>query len=425
MNLRDMLNSIEEAPSSQSMRVAKATGQNAQVAQRSHDNISKRTDIASKNVSKQLDLFDFMASDKFSMASTFASMVEKARKEMLQSNPNMQPDPSLLQQSKDVNFNEFVDQTAVDNAVDNAVDTGTAFKGAYAQPETVTGEIPINVLSNVMGDDTLVNLMRQALRQIQNERGINKRFMPALKIFLAPYVSILKSGFTGYNQIMALQKALSRGTDDAVGNADATSSNGQEVSPENIPDPSTEEIKQYGVDNNLPTVSGEEQQEVIKLIKQDKADAINKDGNMNKKESVELQGKDELKRLSEIVEAMSDAYGQPEIVAPVEIKSDDQVEGSVTFRQSKNTDKGSVSVEASGETMQDLADVLKLAGLTLPKDMHSDEPKDDEPKDDKPEVDVVAVEPDDAPCDSSDASYSTDKEVLVNYLKDKLKKSIS
>ena len=34
MNLRDMLNSIEEAPSSQSLRVARATDQNAQVAQR-------------------------------------------------------------------------------------------------------------------------------------------------------------------------------------------------------------------------------------------------------------------------------------------------------------------------------------------------------------------------------------------------------
>ena len=344
----------------------------------------------------------------------------------LEEAPSSQPLKSeLLQQSKDVNLNELLDAPSLDTAVDTDVDTGTAFKGAYAQPETVTGEIPINVLSNVMGDDTLVNLMRQALRQIQNERGINKRFMPALKIFLAPYVSILKSGFTGYNQIMALQKALSRDTDGAVGNADTTSSNGQEVNPEEIPDPSPEAIKQYGVDNNLPTVSGEEQQAVVKLMKQAQADAMNKEDNMNKKESVELQGKDELKRLSDIVEAMSDAYGQPEIVAPVQIKSDDKVESSVEFKQHKNTDKGSVSIEAAGDTMQDLADVLKLAGLTLPKDMHSDEPKDDEPKDDKPEVDVVAVEPDDAPCDSSDASYSTDKEVLVNYLKDKLKKSIS
>jgi hypothetical protein len=410
MNLRDMLNNIEEAPSSTSMRVAKATGQNHQVAQRSHDVISQKSDIASKNVTKQLNLFDFMSSDEFSQSSAFASMVEKARKEMLEKMPNVQPDPKLLQQSKDTEIEE-----------------AEAFSGAYAEPETTTGEIPINVLSNVMGDDTLVNLMRQALRQIQNERGINKRFMPALKTFMAPYVSILKSGFTGYNQIIALQKALNQNTDSV--NQPGVDDNGKQVTPDEIPEPSPEDIKQYGVDNNLPTVSGEEQQVVSKLIKKDQADAMNKEGNMKKQESVNLKGKDELRRLSDIVEAMSDAYGEPEIVAPVEINSDDQVEGSVEFKQHKNTDKGSVSVEASGETMQDLADILKLAGLTLPKDMHSDEPKDDEPKDDEPKddepkVDVVAVEPD-APCDSSDASYSTDKEVLVNYLKDKLKKSIS
>lgn len=405
MNLRDMLNNIEEAPSSTSMRVAKATGQNHQVAQRSHDVISQKSDIASKNVTKQLNLFDFMSSDEFSQSSAFASMVEKARKEMLAKVPNVQPDPKLLQQSKDTEIEE-----------------AEAFSGAYAEPETTTGEIPINVLSNVMGDDTLVNLMRQALRQIQNERGINKRFMPALKIFMAPYVSILKSGFTGYNQIMALQKALSQNT--SSDQQPSANDNGKEVTPDDIPDPSPEDIKQYGVDNNLPTVSGEEQQIVSKLIKKDQADAMNKEGNMKNQESVNLEGKDELRRLSDIVEAMSDAYGEPEIVAPVEINSDDQVEGSVEFKQHKNTDKGSVSIEAAGDTMQDLADVLKLAGLTLPKDMHSDEPKDDEPKDDEPKVDVVAVEPD-APCDSSDASYSTDKEVLVNYLKDKLKKSIS
>jgi hypothetical protein len=410
MNLRDMLNNIEEAPSSTSMRVAKATGQNHQVAQRSHDVISQKSDIASKNVTKQLNLFDFMSSDEFSQSSAFASMVEKARKEMLEKMPNVQPDPKLLQQSKDTEIEE-----------------AEAFSGAYAEPETTTGEIPINVLSNVMGDDTLVNLMRQALRQIQNERGINKRFMPALKTFMAPYVSILKSGFTGYNQIIALQKALNQNTDSV--NQPGVDDNGKQVTPDEIPEPSPEDIKQYGVDNNLPTVSGEEQQMVSKLIKKDQADAMNKEGNMKKQESVNLKGKDELRRLSDIVEAMSDAYGEPEIVAPVEINSDDQVEGSVEFKQHKNTDKGSVSVEASGETMQDLADILKLAGLTLPKDMHSDEPKDDEPKDDEPKddepkVDVVAVEPD-APCDSSDASYSTDKEVLVNYLKDKLKKSIS
>jgi hypothetical protein len=287
-------------------------------------------------------------------------------------------------------------------------------------------EVPINVLSNVMGDDTDVNLMRQALRQINNERGINKRFMPALKQFLSPYLTILSSGFTGYNQIMALQKALAQKTGEPV-----PAEPGME--PENIPEPSEEEILQYGNEVNMPTVTDQQKQEVADMIKKAQAGTLAKDKEAEKEKetmtaSKYSEGVDELKRLAEIVEAMSDAYGEDQMVAPVELnpESPEQVEGSVEFKQHKNTDKGSVSVEASGETMQDLADVLKLAGLTLPQDMHKDEPEahdepeaempcdSEEPKDDK----VMVVSP-------KDASYSTDKEVLVNYLKDKLKKSIS
>ena len=142
----------------------------------------------------------------------------------------------------------------------------------------------------------------------------------------------------------------------------------------------------------------------------------------------DLKQKDQV----EMSEAMSDAYGEDQMVAPVELTptSPEQVEGSVEFKQHKNTDKGSVSVEASGETMQDLADVLKLAGLTLPQDMHKDEPKsDDEPEaHDKPEAPCDSEEPKDDKVmvvSPQDAQYSTDKQVLVNYLKDKLKKSIS
>ena len=123
-----------------------------------------------------------------------------------------------------------------------------------------------------------------------------------------------------------------------------------------------------------------------------------------------------------VAEAMSDAYGV--------VSMEPEVEGSVEFKQHKNTDKGSVSIEASGETMQDLADVLKLAGLTLPKDMHSDNQA--SAHDEEPEQEDVLVKPnkdDDSPCGSDNAdnnvSYETDKEILVNYIKDKLKKSIS
>jgi hypothetical protein len=124
-----------------------------------------------------------------------------------------------------------------------------------------------------------------------------------------------------------------------------------------------------------------------------------------------------------IKEAMSDAYGI--------VSAEPEVEGSVEFKQHKNTDKGSVSIEASGDNMQELAKVLKLAGLTLPKDMYSDEQA--SAHDEEPEQEDILLSPDyeddkeESPCASADTdvSYETDKEILVNYIKDKLKKSIS
>lgn len=145
-----------------------------------------------------------------------------------------------------------------------------------------------------------------------------------------------------------------------------------------------------------------------------------------------------------VSEAMSDAYGV--------VNAEPEAEGSVTFRQSKNTDKGSVTVDASADDMEELAKIMKLAGLELPTmqasadDQEQDEPQSDESDKEvcdccgnevvdgecgcgpecphcggEPESDQVKVV---APSDS-DASYSTDKEVLVNYIKDKLAKRLS
>ena len=420
MNLRDMLNSIEEAPSSQSLRVARATGQNAQIAQRSHDNISKRTDVASKNVAKQLALFDFMTSADFSQASAFATMVEKAKKEMLHVKPDTEIDPSLLQQSA-------IPELELE--------------------EALSMDIPINVLSNIMDNDQDVPLIRQGLRQIQNERGINKRFMPAMKQFLAPYVDVLSSGFTGWNQISALRKALA-GQDKIEQPADGQDQGGQDNvinSPQQqAVEPTEDEIRQFAKENGI-NVTTEEQMETVKQMMM-KQNATSDDSNNQEEPDMKdqklaaskysegtdiepLHGADELKRLSEIVEAMSDVYGEEE--------NSEQVEGSVEFKQHKNTDKGSVSIEASADDMQELSKVLKLAGLTLPSDMNADEDPiqpekhdDEEDHDDHDDHD----EPE-APCGSepedgkamviAPSSYETDKEVLVNYIKDKLKKSIS
>ena len=57
-----------------------------------------------------------------------------------------------------------------------------------------------------------------------------------------------------------------------------------------------------------------------------------------------------------ISEAMMDAYGQ-----------DEDVTSGHTFNQEKGTEKGSVKIEAAFDDMQELAKVLALAGITLPK----------------------------------------------------------
>ena len=117
-----------------------------------------------------------------------------------------------------------------------------------------------------------------------------------------------------------------------------------------------------------------------------------------------------------VAEAMSDAYGV--------VSMEPEVEGSVEFKQHKNTDKGSVSIEASGETLQDLADVLKLAGLTLPDAMKPSERPEEKPEE-EPKADDHDHE-DGEECDAcageiDDPSYTTDKQAIIDRLRDTLK----
>ena len=136
------------------------------------------------------------------------------------------------------------------------------------------------------------------------------------------------------------------------------------------------------------------------------------------------------------------SFGMPQVSAEPE------VQGSVEFKQHKNTDKGSVSIEASADDMQELAKVLKLAGLTLPSGMTADQDPIQPEKEDEPEVvaDSEVAEDDCPRCDDpecsdeeceeddgyfggtkeyEDISYSTDKEELVNSLRAKLQNILS
>ena len=145
--------------------------------------------------------------------------------------------------------------------------------------------------------------------------------------------------------------------------------------------------------------------------------------------------------MKNISEAMSDVYGQDQAQSEL-------VDGSVEFKQHKNTDKGSVSIEASADDMQELAKVLKLAGLTLPSGMNADQDPIQPEKEEEPEVvaDSEVAEEDCPRCDDpecsdeeceeddgyfggtkeyEDVSYSTDKEEIVNSLRAKLQNILS
>lgn len=120
-----------------------------------------------------------------------------------------------------------------------------------------------------------------------------------------------------------------------------------------------------------------------------------------------------------------------------------QEESSVSYSSVKNTDKGQVKIEATAQDMPALEDILKLAGIEKDPEHHhvsDDEPKpvDDEPKDvcdccgnvvdDEgncgcgPECPHCGGKPKDDEDDSP--NYSTDKKVILSYLKDKLQNQL-
>ena len=130
--------------------------------------------------------------------------------------------------------------------------------------------------------------------------------------------------------------------------------------------------------------------------------------------------KDALKQKDqvEMSEAMMDAYGVSDCGAG---EPGEQVGGSVSFKQEKNTDKGSVSIEANADDMQELAKVLKMAGLTLPKDMSGSEAS---AGDEEPEQEEILLPKNDDEAGGDDAEKQNAKQTLVNIIKDKLQKRL-
>lgn len=131
------------------------------------------------------------------------------------------------------------------------------------------------------------------------------------------------------------------------------------------------------------------------------------------------------KKLLAIMESAHIEEGFP-MVIPGEGPEDQSERENVTYSKTKTKGDASVTISANAKSMQELHDVLKLAGITLPKDK--------ELSMDEPEVGEVCPQcgsadctcpPGDCDCEPEQpAQYSRqqpDKSVITGLLRDKLK----
>ena len=405
------MDNMKESPSAQATKYAKDTGQSAQQLDKGVTTLGKRQDVVSKGASK-------LASDMQRLLnSPYANQILRFLQDLDKQEPQ---------------------QLAADMQYEN-------IEEALQNPEVLdvlkefTADVSLPILQDVVGGDkVLAQNAKIALRNIGGDKGINKRFMPAVRKLLSKLTDMLSSGGMGaLAQFDQLHNQHTSGESPEVGT-------GGIADPDAVQDSddiefSDEEVMAWAKEKGLPITHGDQIASAREQMKQEKmaqqADEPTSDepgerpkDNTGRPLNMQDESIQELKQLAGLEEAMSDAYG----VVP----SEDKLEGSVEYKQHKNNDKGSVSVEASAETMDDLHDILKLAGVDMAMDLNKTE-KGDDADHDHDEEPKEPVEPE-APCDAdepedkkvmvispNDASYSTDKEVLVNYLKDKLKKSIS
>lgn len=406
------MSSMEESPSAQATKYAKDSGQSVQQLDRGVGIIGKRQDTASQGASK-------LASDMQRLLNS--------------------PYANQILRFLDALNKEEPQQLAADMQYEN-------IEEALQNPDFIsvlkefTADVSLPILQDMVGGDkVLAQNAKIALRNISTDKGINKRFMPAVRKLLSKVTDMLASGGMGaLAQFDQLHKQhTSGGENPEVGS-------GGIADPDAVQDAgdmefSDEEVMAWAKEKGLPITHGDQIASAREQMKQEKmdqqADQQTSDepgerpkDNTGRPLNMQDESIQELKQLAGLEEAMSDAYG----VVP----ANDKLEGSVEYKQHKNNDKGSVSVEASAETMDDLHDILRLAGVDMAMDLNKTEKGDDDHHD----HDEEPKEPEEpeAPCDAdepeakkvmvvspNDASYSTDKEVLVNYLKDKLKKSIS
>ena len=417
----------EQTPTMGQQRAARAMkqpGVSANRLQRSDDIVSKRTDTASRDVANQLKVYNFALSPEFTKSAQFAQMIELATKEMQEKAGQGNPEPDMTAMMQSAEFDD-------DSMLESKLQALNEF--------TSVQSIDNNLLLLMMGGDpVLTQQARIALKQIENDRGVNKRFMPALRKLLSHLTDILAdAGMAGYKVIDNLHATMSpekhQINKDIKAGGDGPEGSDYE--------PSDEEISKYGIDNNVPTVTPDQKKAVRDTLKAKNADSMSDDdegilvfGKKGKdgEESKDAKEKQKMAASKEYnenpLEEIIKLAGLTESLGYAEPGEDSE---RVTYSKTKKQGDSSVTISANADSMKELHDVLRLAGIDFEDDGDKDPSPDHKDHDDKegnePEASHDADEPEGKMMVISpqDAQYSTDKEVLVNYLKDKLKKSIS
>jgi hypothetical protein len=98
---------------------------------------------------------------------------------------------------------------------------------------------------------------------------------------------------------------------------------------------------------------------------------------------------------------------------------------NVNYSQTKQMGDATVTVSANAKSMDELQRVLKLAGLEVtPVKSYAEPTVEPTPTQPAEEVPCGCDEPAAEPSYDNDVKYSTDKQTLINVLRDKLQKSI-
>lgn len=220
------------------------------------------------------------------------------------------------------------------------------------------------------------NQVQQALRKLEAGEGISGIMGQSLLKYMDVVTDFLEKGGAGLQKLKQTAKSF-LGKDIGKGADDQEQAMKMEPNMKDAydDDPELDKLKKMAGEstiNELRKLAGlteakgmPSKAHVMKMCK---------DG-MSKAEMLKMHpdaDQDKLKKLiDDCKEELKEGLGY---AMPQEEK-----EGSVSFSQEKNTDKGSVSIEANADNMEELAKIMKLAGLELPN-MQQASADDEEPE---------------------------------------------